>query len=166
MLLIHAWFATLAKAWGYIVLLLGSDWGISFCKLNRRELSKLLEYVVECVCGKCDKYKTLETRIKLCRIKLCRTKMVWNHLLIVFCIIRFPMGFHKGSKEFQTWLSYVCFLTTLKIDHRNVIFHMIVQGEFRWSLSIILNFSFFICQSWKTPIYEHSLFTRLFQYTW
>jgi hypothetical protein len=135
--------------------------GNIFLQVEQKRAEQALEYVVECVCGKCDKYKTLETRIKLCK-----TKMVWNHLLIVFCIIRFPMGFHKGSKEFQTWLSYVCFLTTLKIDHRNVIFHMIVQGEFRWSLSIILNFSFFICQSWKTPIYEHSLFTRLFQYTW
>jgi hypothetical protein len=82
-----------------------------------------LECVVECVCGKCDKYKTLETRIKICR-----TKMVRNQLLIIFSTIRFPMGFHKGSKEFQTWLSYVCFFTTLKIDYRNVIFHMIVHG--------------------------------------
>jgi len=54
--------------------------------------------------------------------------MLWNHLLIVFCIIRFPMGFRKGSKEFQIWLSYVCFLTTLKIDYRDVIFNMIVHG--------------------------------------
>jgi len=101
--LIHAWFATLAKAWGLHSSPFGKRWGnfFFFFKLDKSK-SKLLEYVVECVCGKCDKHKTLETRIKLCR-----TKMVWNQLLIVFCIIRFPMGFHKGSKEFQN-MAFLC----------------------------------------------------------